>query len=189
VRFLNATTRTGHRAVASAATLAMATVGLAALSPAAQAATPHATTAVGHAALRESFTIPAGRANYTATVDGAHVAVLRNGKVSPEITCTITADLPYLLDGYVQGYAYVTCTGEVYEIVLEAALFYDAPSGWVEESDIYNYQFNTYNAFALTTAPVIAGYWQTAAVADVYWTTPSSGVQLGPADSASYYIS
>lgn len=179
----------GRRALATMATMAVTGMGLAAMSPAAQAATPHAaTTAAGRTALRESFTIPAGQADYTATVDGAHIMILRNSKVSPETTCTISVEYPYPSGGYVQGYAQVTCTGEVYEIVLEVALFYDASSGWIEENSVYTYQFNTFDATAFIKAPVLTGDWQTAAAADVYGTSSTSSVQLGPVDSAVEYI-
>jgi hypothetical protein len=188
VNFPHALIRPGRRALATAVTLAMAGAGLTALGPAAQAATPNAVTAgIGHTALRESFTVPAGKADFNATVDGVHVSVLRNGKVSPETTCTINVANPSIVDGGVEGSVGLGCTSEVYELVVGVALYYDSASGWVEES--YTVNAATYTTFidALTNTPAIAGDWEAVGVGDIYWSSPSSYSTVSE-DSAVVYI-
>lgn len=167
----------GRRVLTAAVALAVLTIGVAGLSPAAQAATASPLTAVaGHTA--------ASTATISIHLHGP--ATVRNSMVKPDtVSCTITAKNPTTSAYGAGGVGVVACTGNVYEIVLVVALFY----GSTEES--YT-TVTAYNGSEVSTAdytPDITGYWQTGAVADVYWSSSSSYTQLGPVYSPSTYLS
>jgi len=168
--------RLGRRVLTAAVVLAVLTIGTAGLSPAAQAAIATPLTAI------------ASHTAASTTAISIHVhgpASFRNNTVKPDTTsCTITAQNPTTSAYGAGGVGVVACTGNVYEIVLVVALFY----GSTEES--YT-TVTAYNGSEVSTAdysPDITGYWQTGAVADVYWSSPSSYSQLGPVYSPSTYL-
>lgn len=170
----------GRRALTSAVALVVLAIGAVGLSPAAQAATATPLTAVaGHTAASTS----ASTATISIHVHGP--ASVGSNTVKPDTTsCTITAKNPTTSAYGAGGVGVVACTGNVYEIVLVVALFY----GSTEES--YT-TVTAYNGSEVSTAdytPDITGYWQTGAVADVYWSSPSSYSQLGPVYSPSTYL-
>jgi hypothetical protein len=189
VKFPHPLTRPGRRTLATTTALAVAGLGLVVPATAAEAGTAPAASAAVHTALSKTFTIPAGQGDYTATVDGVHFSVNRGGIATPDITCTVTADAPSLVDGGVEGIAGLGCTAEVYELVVGVAVAYDSASGWVEESSTVNSEYDTTFIDALTNyAPAIAGDWETVAVGDAYWTSPTVYSQVGPAYSGVVYI-
>jgi hypothetical protein len=129
--------------------------------------------------LRESFTIPAGKGTYTATIRGVSFTAARNATAN---YCDIDSQT-LLSEATVYGVASISCADEVYAAAVGAALYY----GTTEESYNTNAEYNTFFVTVNTTAPLQAGTWQTEALADVYWTSPSSYTQYGPSYSSAYW--
>jgi hypothetical protein len=178
---VHALTHQGHRVLVTTAVTAIAAVGLVVATPAAQAATsalPAAPTA-GHIALRETFNIPAGQGTYAATAHGVTFTVVRAGKVSPAVACTLNVENPTISGSEVQGVAWVSCTSEIYKLEIEAALFYNG----TEESYTIGTLSNTSGFAEETQSPLQAGDWQTGGEAYAY-SSATSYTQLGPALSS-----
>ena len=176
-----------RRTLTTTVALATAMTGLATLSPAAQAASASAPTATSSApnaaALREGFTIPAGKGTYTATSHGVSFTVVRPGPNTPANYCIL--DVETLLDdSNVEGYGSVSCEDAVYEAAIEVVLFYGA----TEENYALATGTNTFFVYTRTFAPAQVGNWQTGEEADVFWTGPSSYTQYGPSYSPWKYI-
>jgi hypothetical protein len=165
------------RAIARAlavATLATAAAGGLAIQSA-QATTGqgvHLRPLSSHTATHATFTIPAGATHFSATVHGAHVSITKSAAQVPQtITCTLTPQTPFRyfggpFGGGEEGIAQVQCTGVVYEIKLEVALFLNG----VQVTYNSTTTFSTTFATADTEYPLSAGNYTTGADAYITWT-------------------
>lgn len=166
---------------------AAAALGLAALTagPAAQAAPAPAAAAsavpltVSAAALPLSVSAP-----QTAGPVTAHGRSLN--AVHPATSCTIVADNPFEYSGEpygegVEGLVSVSCTGEVYELEIDAGIEnvndpdYSATSGYDAEYYTIEYANNV-------EYPLESGYWETCGIAYVWWSS-SSDSEIGDCSS------
>ena len=183
MKSLNELLRPRRRALAIAIAPTIAAVGLAGLSPAAQAATVTPAVAASSlhivASLRESFTIPAGTGLYATTIHGVSFTAARSETPN---SCDIDSQT-LLSDATVYGVASISCAGEVYAAAVGAALYF----GTTEESYNVTSEYSTFFVQVTTTAPLQAGTWQTDALSDVYWTGPSAYTQYGPYWSSAYW--
>jgi hypothetical protein len=175
----------GSRAAGLALVLGLTAVFVAQAVPssAATAATPASAHTPGGRAiianLRESFTIPAGTGPYSTTIHGVSFTAAKSATAN---YCNINSQT--LLSGStVMGVASISCADEVYAAAVGAALYF----GTTEESYNVTSQYSTFFVQVTTTAPLQAGTWQTEALADVYWTGPSSYTQYGPSYSSAYW--
>jgi hypothetical protein len=173
VKLLHPLIPPGRRVRAAAVALTVAAVSLIGLSPVAQAAT-----AAVPLAAASSF---AGATGHTFVVHrpatAPYVSTISYGNNS----CTILVDsVSTVAGGDLGGDGSISCTYNVYAIVLLVELF----NGTTQESStpedvVYTSAFTSDTSYAAFNH----GSWQTAAVADIYWTSPSSYMQVGPVAS------
>lgn len=177
----------GRRVRTMGIALAVAAVSLIGLSPAAHAA---ATTTVATTGTRTSAATVAPLAvvspsagTGTRTLVVHRPATGHDEAAAPDdtyTTCTIVVGSPYTAPGgTVDADGSISCTGTVYEIELEVALYYGTTqeTGPVVLANYTNHLSDT------TFAPHLTGYWQALAIARVYWTDPSTYTQAGPIES------
>jgi hypothetical protein len=179
VKLLHPLIPPGRRARTTAVALTVAAVSLIGFGPVAQASTV-ARTATVAAPLVAAPSSSAGVNSRTFIVP--RPANLHDDTMGPDttyITCTIDVDDPNAVPGAdIEADGVVSCSGTVYQIVIETALFY-GPSSTLESSAVLE-PINTAYVFDTTYATPLVGDWQAGAVADVYPTASPSYTQIGP---------
>jgi hypothetical protein len=151
-----------------AAVLPIAVLGAAVPSQAAPAA--------GHlgapGATSWTFTVPAGTASLSVGSPGARVTVVKApAQVPMDITCTLRVSTPFVYFGGTygggeEGLATTQCTGIVYQLTTEVALF----------RNNVQVTYNSYTNYSTTTTtadteyPRMSGQYTTAADSFITWT-------------------
>jgi hypothetical protein len=164
----------GRRALGIAAAAALAMAGTLAVGPTAQATgvrSPAVGLAptIGHAATRETFTIPAGTDTFSASAGSTHVTVTRSATVSPDatITCNLVVNPPFYYQGSPngeEGIASITCNLSAAEIYIEVGLYENGSLVSYHSNEVYSTNFATVD----TTASASPGDYKTGGVATVY---------------------
>lgn len=190
-----------HKGLRAATVAALATAGLATtgiVSPAAQATTSHNThlspmrdRASTRMATTETFTIPAGVLSYSSETRGTHVSVTKSAAQLPQsITCTLTVNTPFRYyggpypGGGEEGLATTQCTGVVWAIQVEVALFYNGTQ--VTYNSHTNYSTTTTTAD--TEYPLHAGNYYTGADSYITWTYGGSTAFIPLTNSPTTYL-